>query len=58
MNYPELTLGVVHVPSRNKNPFVKTGDVFVSVDIVSKSWNQLESYIIDTYRVLEQYQHI
>ncbi len=28
------------------------------VDIVVKSWNQIESYIFDTYRVLEQYQNM
>lgn len=33
-------------------------DSSLDVDIVSKSWNQIESYIFDTYRVLEQYQYV
>jgi hypothetical protein len=29
-----------------------------TVDIVTKSWNQIESYIFDTYRMLGQYQYV
>lgn len=28
------------------------------VDMVYKSWNQIESYIFDTYRTIEQYQYV
>ncbi len=41
---------------KNKSMFLDTESV--TVDIILKSWNQIESYIFDTYNLINDYNYV